>query len=146
MVSTSRPGRNEPRLPSSSRAQRLWAWLRSEAIDHLIPWNRRFLHQRIALQLAGIGLAVVVTASWILMAQGRLAPAVTIAWWIGWSVYEVLVRRQCKPWVKEGPWWGSQRRPASGFDLIAYVATKNLLIGAGLFLLLSLAGLLQPID
>jgi NosR/NirI family nitrous oxide reductase transcriptional regulator len=56
------------------------------------------------------------------------------------------VRRQGKPWVKVGPWWRSDRRPAGLFDLIAYVATKNLLIGVGLFLLLRLAGLLHPLE
>jgi NosR/NirI family nitrous oxide reductase transcriptional regulator len=127
------------------RTRRAWSWLRDEAIDHLLPWSTRFLRQRVAFQAAGIGLAVVVTASWILMAGGRIAPAITIAWWSGWSVYEVLVRRQCKPWVKVGPWWGRERRPATTFDLVAYVATKNLLIGVGLFLLLRLAGLLQPL-
>ena len=57
----------------------------------------------------------------------------------------MIVRKECKPWVKEGPWWGNARRPASTVDLVAYVATKNLLIGAGLFLMLSMFGLLRPI-
>ena len=123
----------------------VWHWLYAEAVDHLIPWNRRFFHQRMAFQAAGIGLAVVATGSWLLMASGEISSAVNIAWWTGWSVYEVLVRKCCKPWIKEGPWWGSKRRPAGWFDMIAYVATKNLLIGAALFLLLSKLGVLQPL-
>jgi len=123
----------------------LWRWLYEEAIDHLFPWSGRFLRQRFAFKAAGIGLAVVVTATWILAAEGRVTSAVVIGWWAGWSVYEVIARKHCKPWVKEGPWWGSKRRPASTVDLIAYVATKNLLIGAGLFLILSMLGLVRPV-
>ena len=29
---------------------------------------------------------------------GRIGPAATLAWWIGWSVYEVLMRLHRKPW------------------------------------------------
>jgi NosR/NirI family nitrous oxide reductase transcriptional regulator len=49
---------------------------------------------------------------------------------------------RCKPWIKEGAWWGRKYRKASVPDMIAYVATKNLLIGAGLFLVLYLMGVL----
>lgn len=131
-----------PEPPGSNGKERvpLGQWLWEEAVDHLIPWGPRFLAQRVGVKAAGIGLAVVVTVAWILAAAGEIAPAAVIAWWTGWSVYEVLCRRQCKPWVKEGPWWGRKRRPATTVDLIAYVATKNLLIGAGLFLVLKLLG------
>ncbi|MHB1173834.1 MAG: transcription regulator [Sulfuriferula sp.] len=116
----------------------IFRWLRDEAIDHLIPWGPKFLSKKAGVQALGIGLAVVVTVAWILAATGQIRPAIVIAWWVGWSVYEVLCRSRCKPWVKEGPWWGNQRRPATLPDLIAYVATKNLLIGAGIFLVLKL--------
>lgn len=142
MVKVSDPA--ERAAPPEGRGP-LWRWLYEETIDHLFPWNRTFLRQGMAAKAAGIGLAVVVTASWILALTGQVSSAVVIGWWIGWSVYEVIVRKDCKPWVKEGPWWGNTRRPASTVDLVAYVATKNLLIGAGLFLMLNLFGLLPPI-
>lgn len=125
-------------MPGGDEPISLAAWLREEAKDHLLPWGPGFMLQRSAIQAAGIALAVVVTLVWILAAAGQITSAVVIAWWIGWSVYEVLCRRRCKPWVKDGPWWGRKRRPADTMDLIFYVATKNLLIGAGLFLLLTL--------
>lgn len=126
-------------------AQALRQWLVEEAIDHLLPWSGKFFARRLAIQAASIGLALVVTGAWLLAAAGRVGSTVPLAWWIGWSVYEVIVRRHCKPWVKEGPWWGRTRRPASTVDLIAYVATKNLLIGALLFLVLAALGVLQPL-
>ncbi len=125
-------------MPGGDEPISLPAWLLEEAKDHLFPWGPGFWAQKTAIQAAGIALAVVVTLAWILAAAGRATSAVVIAWWIGWSVYEVLCRRRCKPWVKDGPWWGRKRRPADAMDLIFYVATKNLLIGAGLFLLLTL--------
>lgn len=137
-------GQDHEVVPSSS-GQLSWKWFVDEAIDHLFPWNARFLHQKLAFQAAGIGLALAVTAAWILAAAGRLDSAVVIGWWTGWSVYEVIVRRQCKPWVKDGPWWGTRRRPADTMDLVAYVATKNLLIGALLFLVLTALGVVSPL-
>jgi NosR/NirI family nitrous oxide reductase transcriptional regulator len=136
--------RNEVSSPfdgeeSISLGRRVW----EEAVDHVLPWGPAFLAQRAAMQAAGIGLAVVVTVAWLLAAAGRVSSVAVIAWWVGWSVYELLCRRRCKPWVKEGPWWGRKRRPASTVDLLFYVATKNLLIGAGLFLVLALLGVIQ---
>jgi NosR/NirI family nitrous oxide reductase transcriptional regulator len=128
-------------MPGGDEPISLPAWLLEEARDHLFPWGPGFVMQKTAMQAAGIALAVVVTLAWILAAAGQVTSAVVIAWWIGWSVYEVLCRRRCKPWVKDGPWWGRKRRPADTADLIFYVATKNLLIGAGLFLLLTLLDL-----
>ncbi len=127
-----------PAMPGGDEPISLPAWLLEEAKDHLLPWGPRFWVQKSALQAAGIALAVVVTVTWILAAAGQVTSAVVIAWWVGWSVYEVLCRRRCKPWVKDGPWWGRKRRPADIMDLVFYVATKNLIIGAGLFLLLTL--------
>jgi NosR/NirI family nitrous oxide reductase transcriptional regulator len=121
-----------------------WTWLYEEAIDHLFPWSGSFFKQKLGIQAAGIGLAVVVTVTWILAAAGQVAPAVAVGWWVGYSVYKVFCRRRCKPWVKEGPWWGSARRAASTVDLIFYVATKNLIIGALLFLALAMLGVLSP--
>ncbi|HEY6095054.1 MAG TPA: transcription regulator [Gallionellaceae bacterium] len=121
-----------------SLLQRLWG----EAKYHLFPWSPGFLAQRPAMFAASVGLAVAVTVSWMLAATGRIAPAVVIAWWTGWSVYECICRMHCKPWVKEGPWWGQRYRRANVPDMIAYVATKNLLIGAILFWILYLLGVL----
>jgi NosR/NirI family nitrous oxide reductase transcriptional regulator len=138
MVKVREVERRATPMPGGDEPISLWAWLLEEARDHLFPWGPGFTAQKTAIQAAGIALAVVVTLVWILAAAGRMASVIVIAWWVGWSVYEVLCRRRCKPWVKDGPWWGRKRRPADTVDLIFYVATKNLLIGAGLFLLLML--------
>lgn len=139
MVRQHAESEREP-MPGGTGRIGLGAWIWEEAKDHLLPWGPNFLRQRAAVQAAGIGLAIVVTTAWVLAATGRIGSAVVIAWWVGWSVYEVLCRRRCKPWVKVGPWWGRERRPADTADIIFYVATKNLLIGAGLFVLLALLG------
>lgn len=135
-----RIGPEEEPMPGGPGRISLSAWLWEEAKDHLFPWGPRFLARPSAVTIAGIGFAVAVMVAWILAAAGRVSSAVVIAWWAGWSVYEVLCRRRCKPWVKEGPWWGRKRRHANTMDLIFYVATKNLLIGAALFLVLALLG------
>ena len=124
-------------MPHGQQKLTVVAWIWAEAKDHLLPWGPGFLTQRAAIKAAGIGLAVVVTVTWILAAVGRIDSAVVIAWWTGWSVYEVLCRRRCKPWVKEGPWWQRNLRKADTIDIIFYVATKNLLIGVVLFLILT---------
>ena len=81
---------------------------------------------------------------WVLAAMGNnLAPGVIIGWWFGWSVFEVVVRLDAKPYVKEGPWWGQRYRKASVMDMTCYVGFKNLLIGAALFLALKSLGLIQ---
>lgn len=141
MVEQQTSGNNLPLPPGDKDMgwlQRLW----TEAKYHLFPWGPGFLAQKPAMFAASVGLAIAVTVTWILAASGRVAPAVVIAWWTGWSVYECICRMHCKPWVKEGPWWGHQYRRASVPDMIAYVATKNLLIGAGLFWVLHLFGVL----
>ncbi len=129
--------------PPRSEPGSLWRWLYEETIYHFFPWSARFFKQPIAFKAASIGLAVVVTATWILAAAGEIGSAVVVGWWTGWSVYEIVARAYCKPWVKDGPWWRRDFRPASKADLIAYVATKNLIIGAGLFLVLDLLGVLH---
>ncbi len=118
-------------------------WLRRELIDHLIPWNRKFLELPILLRAAGIGLATLVTWVWLLGATGRLGPGIILGWWLAWSAYEMVTRMHCKPWVKEGPWWGHKLRPASWGDMASYVAMKNLLIGAALFLVMRGTGILD---
>ncbi len=133
---------NNLSLPPDDKRLDWLHWLWAEVKYHLFPWGPGFLVQKPAMVAASIGLAVAVTVAWMLAATGRVAPVVVIAWWTGWSVYEFICRMRCKPWVKEGPWWGRQYRRANLPDMIAYVATKNLLIGAGLFWVLYLLGVL----
>lgn len=121
----------------------LLAWLRAELIDHLFPWSGKFLSRPLLMQASGIALAVLVTWAWLLGAAGMLGPGIILGWWLAWSVYELIVRMFCKPYVKEGPWWGRRFRPASWADMISYVGMKNLLIGAGLFLLMKGIGVLE---
>jgi len=85
---------------------------------------------------------VLVTWAWLLGAAGKLGPGIILGWWLAWSTYEVVVRMFCKPYVKEGPWWGRHFRPASWADMISYVGMKNLLIGAALFLIMKGIGVL----
>lgn len=129
-------------VPPDDERMGLSQWLWAEAKFHLFPWGEGFLLQKPAIIAAGIGLSIAVTIAWLLTATGRMAPAVVIAWWIGWSIYEYICRMNCKPWIKEGVWWGRKYRRASAPDMIAYITTKNLLIGAGLFLVLYLLGAL----
>jgi len=51
-----------------------------------------------------------------------------------------------KPLVKDGPWWGRDYRPGTWMDVTFYVATKNLLIAAVLFLALQAAGALDVLS
>jgi NosR/NirI family nitrous oxide reductase transcriptional regulator len=125
---------------------RVRAWLRRELVDHLFPWNREFSSYPLALRAAGIALAVLVTWVWLLGATGRLGAGIILGWWLAWSVYELIVRMKCKPWVKEGPWWGHTLRPASWPDMAAYVSMKNLLIGAALFLMMRGTGVLDLVQ
>ena len=122
---------------------RLLPWLWEEAKFHLLPWGAAFRSQKGMLKAVGIGLAVAVTVAWILSGVGRIGPVLITAWWIGWSVYEVVCRRIYLPWIKEGQWWKRDFRPASLPDTIAYVATKNLLIGVVLFAVLRAASALH---
>ena len=131
---------DETPIPGGHERIGFWAWLREETIDHLFPWGPGFWKQATAVRAAGLALAVFVTLAWILAAAGQIGSAAVIAWWLAWSIYEVICRRGCKPWVKVGPWWGRTRQPATTIDLVFYVATKNLLIGIGLFIILTLFG------
>lgn len=135
-----------PQPPGDGRRAPLSGRLWEELHYHLFPWSPGFMRRGGALTLAGVGLAVAVTVVWVLAAAHQLAPATVIGWWTGWSVYEVLCRRRCKPWVKEGPWWGDGWRSANTVDLVSYVATKNLLVGVALFMLLKLLGLIPQVS
>src|SRR5512139_3293209 len=136
----SHTSRNSLSIPPEDEKMSWPQWIWAEANYHAFPWGPGFMFQKPAMVAAGIGLAVAVTVTWILAATGRVTPAVVIAWWVGWSIYEGICRLRCKPWIKEGLWWGRKYRRATVPDMMAYVATKNLLIGAGLFLLLYLFG------
>ena len=134
-----RPGAADP-----DRSLPQWLW--EEAKFHLLPWRAGYTGGRGMLKAAGIGLAVVVTVAWLLAGTGHLGPAVVAAWWIGWSVYEVMSRTLHLPWIKEGRWWGRDFRRATLADVTAYVATKNLLIGTILFALLNMTGVLRALS
>ena len=121
----------------------LLMWLATEIFDHLIPWGGRFRLRPLVVQAGSIALAVLVTWTWLLGAAGKLGPGIILGWWLAWSVYETIARMNCKPRVKEGPWWQRNYRAASWADMIAYVGMKNLLIGAALFLFLKAVGALQ---
>lgn len=118
-------------------------WLLAEALDHLWPWTRAgWAHHKIVESL-GFVLAVAATFSWALAANGWLQSGAVIGWWLGWSVYEIIIRLQCKPYIKMGPWWSHEYKPAGRMDMVCYVMFKNLLIGAAFFLLLRHLGLLH---
>lgn len=118
-------------------------WLLLELRDHLWPWSSDGWASARALQIAGISLALAASVAWMLAAMGQLSSGAIIAWWFGWSVYEVLIRLSGKRYVKDGPWWRSNYRRATVMDMLSYVGFKNLLIGAALFLMLKALGLLQ---
>jgi len=120
-------------------------WIASEVVDHLFPWNGEFLRQPLFFRAAGIGLALLVTWTWLLGAAGKLGPGVVLGWWIAWSAYELVTRMTCKPRVKDGPWWGRKLRAATWADMAAYVGLKNLLIGAALFIAMRSVGALQAL-
>lgn len=117
-----------------------WRWVWLELRDHLWPWSSEGAASRRALQWAGYALAAAVSVAWVLAGAGRLSQVAIIGWWFGWSVYEVLIRLDGKRYVKDGPWWKDQYRHANTMDMLSYVAFKNLLLGAGLFLVLRAGG------
>jgi NosR/NirI family nitrous oxide reductase transcriptional regulator len=117
-------------------------WIILEIVDHVWPWSAKSWSSQRGLQIAGVALAIAASLAWILTAIGQLSSAAIIAWWFGWSVYEVLIRLSGKRYVKDGPWWRDNYRYASVMDMISYVSFKNLLIGAALFLSLKTLGLL----
>lgn len=137
----------DPRMPTdpveppwAGTSTGLGGRLCAEAWDHLWPWRRGVAAPHGALRAAGIALALAATLAWALGALGELRAGTLIAWWFGWSVYEVLIRLRAKRYVKDGPWWGQRFRQAGVMDMLCYVGFKNLLIGAALFLALKAAG------
>ncbi|MBA4343709.1 MAG: 4Fe-4S binding protein [Methylibium sp.] len=130
----------EPAAPYHKAGQSGLGWLMLELRDHLLPWSREGWQSQRALQIAGISLALAATLAWLLAASGRLSSAAIIGWWFGWSAYEVLIRMNGRRYVKDGPWWRANYRVAGWMDMISYVAFKNLLIGAALFLTLKALG------
>ncbi|WP_296754041.1 4Fe-4S binding protein [Thiobacillus sp.] len=134
VAAVSAPAAARPSLP---------AFIGQEFFDHLFPWSRKVFRQPILLQAITFALAVLVTWVWVLGAAGQIGPGIVLGWWLAWSVYEMVVRMRCKPYVKDGPWWGRNLRPASWADMASYVAFKNLLIAAALFLIMKGAGVLD---
>ena len=134
--------KNELRQPAYGNASGP-GWLIAEIVDHLWPWAGRGQPSHRALQGSGLLMGLAASGVWILTALGYLSANAVIGWWFAWSVVEVVVRLDGKAYVKEGPWWGRLYRRATWMDMICYVAFKNLLIGAVLFLTLKALGLLQ---
>ena len=139
----------DPRMPTDrvARPEKAaatgWRAIAAELIDHFWPWSAEGWASQRALQIAGLSLALAASVSWVLAAAGRLSASAIIGWWIGWSVYEVLIRLSGRRYVKDGPWWQANYRYASLMDMLSYVGFKNLLVGTALFILLKSLGLMQ---
>ena len=131
----------EPAEPSYAASQPgVCGWLCLEVWDHIWPWRRGAPQRHPAWRAISASLALAVTVAWVLAALGELRAGALIGWWFGWSVYEVWIRLNAKRYVKDGPWWGRRYRVAGVMDMVCYVAFKNLLIGAALFLVLKALG------
>jgi NosR/NirI family nitrous oxide reductase transcriptional regulator len=131
---------SRPVEPEHLGGRRSAGWLALELRDHLLPWSREGWRMRWELQAIGVSLAVMATLAWAFAAAGRLSSGAIVAWWFGWSVYEVVIRMHGRAYVKEGPWWRNRYREARWMDMLSYVGFKNLLIGASLFLALKALG------
>ncbi|MHB1084005.1 MAG: 4Fe-4S binding protein [Thiobacillus sp.] len=129
--------------PVAAPRPSLPAFIGQEFFDHAFPWSRKVFQQPILLQAATFALTILVTWVWVLGAVGNIGPGIILGWWLAWSVYEMVVRMRCKPYIKDGPWWGRNLRPASWADMASYVAFKNLLIAAALFLIMKGTGVLD---
>jgi hypothetical protein len=132
----------DPVSPPYATLQRPTLRALAELRDHLWPWHRAAFRRHAAGQGLALLAALAASAVWVLAAAGELASGVVIGGWFGWSLLEILVRLDTKPYVKEGPWWGARYRAATVMDMICYVLFKNLLVGALLFLSLKGLGLL----
>ena len=130
----------DPVAPSYKAQARGLRWLALELFDHFWPWSAQGWRTQRGLQIAGFSLALAASVAWVLAATGYLSQGAIIAWWFGWSVYEVLIRLSGKRYVKNGPWWHASYRYATVMDMICYVGFKNLLTGAVLFLALKALG------
>lgn len=136
-LSSKQPGLTEqPRQGAIS-------WLFHEMLDHLFPWSGKVRERNLVFQGLIVALTFLVTWVWLLGASGKLGTGIILGWWLAWSAYEIFERMQCKPYVKEGPWWGHTLRAASWADMASYVAMKNLLIGVALFLFMKVVGVLD---
>ncbi|WP_116357718.1 4Fe-4S binding protein [Cupriavidus taiwanensis] len=141
------PSGPDPRMPTDAVAPPYAAMTGAarcfaELWDHLWPWSGQGWRSAAALQLAGAALALAATVAWALAAGGQLRAGAVIGWWLGWSLYEVLIRLSAKRYVKDGPWWRGRFRHATVMDMLSYVGFKNLLVGAALFLALKAMGML----
>ncbi len=138
----------DPRMPTDSvplpymQKAGVLHWLAIEIYEHIWPWSAKGWRDQRALQIAGISLAIAATVAWALAISGNLSSGAIIGWWFGWSVYEVLIRLSGRRYVKDGPWWKRNYRYAGVMDMMSYVAFKNLLIGATLFLTLKALNIL----
>ena len=112
--------------------ERIW----DEAGHHVLPWGRRFFQRSRAVQAAAIAFAFAVTVVWVLGILGHVQPLAVAGWWAAWSLFEVFMRINCKPSIREGPLLRRIRRNASASQLAFYVLTKNVLVGGLLFLIM----------
>jgi len=140
-TSPNAPGIDPDLLPPYADSSH--AWLLHEAIDHLWPWSWLGFRLHKWILTAGLILALAVCTVWVLAGMGHMTAGAVIGWWAAWSVCEIVIRMVSKPYVKEGPWWQRNYRPANVMDMLSYVSFKNLLVGATLFLGLKAFGLLQ---
>lgn len=129
--------------PAATTWQSLPAFIGQEFFDHLFPWGRNGSEQSRLLQATSLALMILVAWVWVLGAAGSIGPGIVLGWWLAWSAYELVVRMRCKPYVKDGPWWGRNLVPASWADMASYVAFKNLLIAVVLFMIMKGAGVLD---
>ena len=134
---------NDLQLPPYAQEGRGLYRLVYEIWDHVWPWSRHGFRGRRFLLATSLGVAAVVSVVWLLAAAGRLGPTAVVGWWVGWSVFEVVVRWQSKRYVKDGPWWGRSYRRADLADMMCYVGFKNLLIGVILFIAMRAVGVLD---
>ena len=134
---------NTPELkPSYLKASGI-KWILYEALDHLWPWTKKGWAHHKVIESAGLALAIATTIAWLMAANGDLQAGAVIGWWVGWSVYEIIIRLQCKPYIKDGPWWGRRYRQAGRMDMICYGMVKNLLSGVIFFIVLRNLGMLH---
>lgn len=119
-----------PQLNEASGIKRL----AMEVLEHLNPWSAAgWKHNRWVSMLA-VPCMIAAIAAWVLLAMGHISTSAMIICWFIWSLIEVLLRLDGRRYVKDGVWWNSRYRYANPMDMLAYVAFKNLLIGAALLI------------
>ncbi|SMB24786.1 putative transmembrane regulatory nosR transcription regulator protein [Sterolibacterium denitrificans] len=136
-AATTAAGTESKSESESGKPQRLSVagWMGAELLD-LFPWRGRIEKEDILANLIGSILAVLVTWAWLLGAAGKLDHLTILGWWLAWSAYEIAVRMQTKPVVREGPWWQRRFRQAGWADMAAYVGIKNILLASLLFFII----------